>query len=138
MAAGLPGAGIGGLFYLASTIALPLRSIWRRLAGLPDTVTTRELLLQLGIASGIIGGIWGAGWILALVIPAGTIGSAAAGPGAAALGAQHSVVRAATIAAGFVTLFVVLGAVELARLLVPMRRRFPMPEAGRSATSAEL
>lgn len=138
MAAGLPGAGIGGLFYLASTIVLPLRSIWRRLAGLPDTTSTRELLLQLGIAGGIVGGIWGAGWLLALVIPAGTVAGVATGSAAAALGARHSVVRAAAIAAGFVTLFAVLAAVEVARVIVPLRRRYPMPEAGRSATSAEL
>ena len=135
MAAGLPGAGIGALFYIASTVLLPLRSLWRRLAGLPDTISTRELLLQLGIAGGIIGGIWCAGWLLALVVPAGAIAVGASGTAGATLGVKHSVVRGAAIAAGFLTLFAVLAAVEVARLFVPLRRRYPLPA---QSTSSEL
>lgn len=122
MAAGLPGAGIGGLFYLASTIALPLRSVWRRLRGVPDTLTLRELAQQLSIAAGIVGGIWLTGWLLALALPDGVMSSVAAGGGSRLSLPRHSVIRATTVAAGFITLFVVLGGVELARFFLPARR----------------
>lgn len=123
MAAGLPGAGIGGLFYLASTVVLPLRSVWRRLRGVPDTLTLRELAEQLAIAGGIVGGIWLAGWLLALALPDGVMSNAASGGGALPSLPRHSVIRATTVAAGFITLFVVLGGVELARFFLPARRK---------------
>ena len=117
MAAGIPGAGIGGLFYLASTFLLPFRSLWRRLRGRPDTITARELGWHLAMAGGIVGGIWVAGWLLVLALPGGLASrnAAAAAGGAALLGG--SVIRVAAIAAGFFTLGVVLAGVEVARLL---------------------
>lgn len=123
MAAGLPGAGIGGLFYLASTLALPLRSVWRRLRGVPDTLTLRELAQHLSIAGGIVGGIWLAGWLLAIALPDGVMSNIASGGGALSSLPRHSVIRATTVAAGFITLFVVLGGVELARFFLPTRRK---------------
>lgn len=121
MAAGLPSAGIGGLFYLLAAVALPLRSVWRRVRGVPDSLTGRELTLHLGIAAGIVAGIWVAGWILTLVVPlAETARGASAAPGAIPL-VSPSVLRAATIAAGFLTLGAVLAGVEVARFT--LRRR---------------
>jgi hypothetical protein len=69
MNAGLPGAGIGGLFYLASTMLLPVRTLVRRLRGRSDTVTWRQHAHNLSITIGILGGLWVAGWLLAFVMP---------------------------------------------------------------------
>lgn len=117
MAAGIPGAGIGGLFYLASTFLLPFRSVWRRLRGRPDTITVGELAWHLSIAGGIVVGIWVAGWLLVLALPGGLASRHAAGAagGAALLGG--SVIRLAALVAGFLTLGTVLAGVEVARLL---------------------
>ena len=117
MNAGLPGAGIGGLFYLASTILLPIRSAWRRLRGRPDGVSVRQHLHHLGMVLGIVAGLWCAGWLLAFVAP---IDLLTAGPPGAAHGPARigrTVIPAATFAIGVATLLLILGAVELARLV---------------------
>lgn len=122
MAAGLPSAGIGGLFYLISAIALPVRSAWRRLRGVPDTMTGRDLVLHTGIAIGIVGGIWVAGWLLTLALPDHVL---ARGPGAVGGGipiVAPSVIRAAAVAAAFLTLAMVLASVEVARLVLHRSR----------------
>lgn len=123
MAAGLPSVGIGGLFYLLAAVTLPFRSVWRRVRGVPDALTGRELTLHLGIAAGIVAGIWFAGWILTLVVP---LDVAARGASAASGAIPHvsaSVLRVATIAAGFLTLGAVLAGVEVARFILQRRAR---------------
>lgn len=117
MTAGLPGAGIGGLFYLASTLALPVRSAWRRLRGRPDPVTLRQLVHSLTMALGIIGGLWLAGWLLGFVVPAEMLRPPAAGVAGGGLAAR-TVLPAATFVAGVATLSLVLVVVEVARLVV--------------------
>ena len=114
MTAGLPGAGIGGLFYLVSTILLPLRSLVKRLRGQHDSVPGRDQAHSLAIAMGIIGSLWIAGWLLSLVAPdelltRGTM----AGGGASA----RSVLSMTTLVVGVGTLLLVLLAVEVARVV---------------------
>jgi len=121
MAAGIPGAGIGGLFYLASTFLLPFRSLWRRLRGRPDTLTARDLAWHLALAGGIIVGIWVAGWLLGLVVPDGLMPGRAASGSGTGVRDGGSVIRVAAIAAGFLTLGAVLAGVEVARLLTGRR-----------------
>lgn len=113
MTAGLPGAGIGGLFYLASTLLLPVRSMWRRLRGQSDPVTWRHQLHSVAIASGIIGGLWITGWLLGFVVPDEMAAGAASG--APRAGTTRMVIPAATFAVGVGTLAAVLIAVEIAR-----------------------
>lgn len=131
MTAGLPGAGIGGLFYLASTLILPIRSLTRRLRGQPDSVSPKQLAHSVLMVSGIIGGLWLAGWLLAFVAPdemlaAGTLRNRGAFAG-------RSVVPVATFAIGVATLLAVLLAVEIARFAnsrqpVRIRARLKGPE----------
>jgi len=116
MTAGLPGAGIGGLFYLASSILLPVRSLWRRARGLPDTVTLRQQLHNVLIACGIIGGLWVAGWVLAFIVPDDMLPqNAFSRPGAA--GSANTVIPVATFLVALGTLVLVLVMVEMARLI---------------------
>ena len=114
MTAGLPGAGIGGLFYLASSILLPVRSLWRRLRGRPDAVPLRQQLHSALIALGIIGGLWVAGWVLAFIVPDDMVPqNAFSGTG----GPAHTVIPFATFFVAVGTLVLVLVMVELARLI---------------------
>lgn len=111
MNAGLPGAGIGGLFYLASTMLLPARSLVRRVRGHTDAVTWRQQLHNMSIAVGIIAGLWMAGWLLAFVMPKEMLGAAR---GMAAPGTSRTAIPLATFGFGVGTLLAVLLAVELA------------------------
>jgi hypothetical protein len=113
MTAGLPGAGIGGLFYLAATITLPLRSLWRRLRGRTDSIPWRHQVHNVAMAAGIIAGLWAAGWLLGFVVPDEMLNpgtASAAGTGVS----LRTVIPAATFAAAIGTLAVVLAAVEVA------------------------
>ena len=114
MTVGLPGAGIGGLFYLASTLLLPVRSIVRRLRGRPDAVTWRGLAHIVLLAFSIIGSLWLAGWLLAFVVPEKML---AASSDAASVVASRTVIPLATFGIGAGTLAVVLISVEIARLV---------------------
>lgn len=67
MLVGVPGAGIGGLFYVACALWAPLRELWlvvvlRRPPRLP-----RLVMRQAATAGGIIAGIWLAGWLVGLL-----------------------------------------------------------------------
>jgi hypothetical protein len=131
MTAGLPGAGIGGLFYLASTLLLPVRSLTTRLRGRPDPLSARQLAHSVAIAVGIIGGLWLAGWLLAFVAPDEVLAGAMSRHTGLLPG--RSVVPVATFAIGVATLMVVLVAVEvahhvLARQTFPVRARLKGPQ----------
>ena len=119
MTAGSPGAGIGGLFYLANALWLPLRTLMRRARG--ELVVWRPALGQALLAATILLGIWGAGWLLGLWIgPAGR----AAAPGGLSAGARTArLLGAATIFASLGTLAAVLLSVQLARVAVRKRPR---------------
>jgi hypothetical protein len=114
MTVGLPGAGIGGLFYLASTILLPLRSLVKRLRGQQDGVPWRDQAHSVVIAIGIIGALWMAGWLLSLVVPDELLTRGAMTEGAVP---ARSVLSMATLAVGVGTLLLVLLAVEIARVV---------------------
>lgn len=114
MTVGIPGAGIGGLFYLASALTLPFRATLRRLRGEP--VAWGPVWRQCGLAIGILIAIWAAGWLIGLW----------AGPGARILlpGVGGRLVRttaalaSAAIYTSLATLAAVLLVVQLARLVV--------------------
>src|SRR4026207_1672458 len=73
MTVGLPGAGIGGLFYLLSVLAMPFRAAGESLLissgrrSPPAGSKPRWSLVwkQFAMASGIIAALWVTGWILA-------------------------------------------------------------------------
>src|SRR5438128_10609366 len=107
--AGRPGTGIGGIFYLASALAMPFREAYRRVRGRsPGGGNWRAVAAQLAIASGILGAMWVTGWLLGLAL-------AAARP-ITALGTSlppGNVLRTASVALALGTLAGVLAGVEL-------------------------
>jgi len=127
MTAGVPGTGIGGLFYLVSALILPLRGIVKRLRGV--RVSWKTILFQAGLAAGIMFGIWATGWLIGLLVQPSfadlQIGSAAAL-------ARHrfsNIIRGAALLAGFATLGAVLGMTQILRWTVGRRRRPGPPRA---------
>ncbi|HEU5219973.1 MAG TPA: hypothetical protein VFU23_15035 [Gemmatimonadales bacterium] len=116
MATGIPGAGIGGLFYLANALLLPFHGLRRRARG--ETVAWRPILIQFSIAAGILLGIWVAGWLLGLWIgaSAGTVSQRTFGAGSATRTAR--LLGLATIYLSIGTLALVLLSVQVARVLI--------------------
>lgn len=129
MTVGLPGAGIGGLFYLAATLLLPIRSLLDRVRQRTPALSWRRQWHSVLIALGIIGGLWLTGWLLALVIPAARLAAGAGGHGSSM--ASRTAIPLATFGLGVGTLLAVLLAVEVAhRVQSPKRassslRRLP-------------
>jgi hypothetical protein len=124
MVAGIPGAGIGGLFYLLSALLMPIRALrgrWR--AEREDGV--REVRRQVLMAMAILGGIWLTGWLLGFVlVRAGVLTVPAVSATLRRLpGASHNVLKVAMVLGGFLTLAAVLFAVEAARFVFAPRAR---------------
>ncbi len=124
MTPGIPGTGIGGLFYLLSAAALPLREAYRRVWKGVATARWRVIALQQLLAAGILGGMWTTGWLVGELLSTART-RIVAGPSAA----SHNVWRTATFALSLATLIVVVCTVELIGLWVRRRaRRLAPPE----------
>lgn len=115
-AAGIPGTGVGGLFYVLTGLLAPVRHVWRRLTGRPTTSSFLETLVSALLAFGVIAGIWAAGWLLGLLLPGHVLQLHSPSRAGRTTVVRPNVVLAAAIASAFGTLFVVLVAVEAARL----------------------
>ena len=116
MTPGVPGAGIGGLFYLASTLLLPFRSLKRRLRGQPDSVSSRQIWHNVAMAGGVVAALWLVGWLLVFIVPDEMVNKPAGGTVP-----LRTVLPVATFATGVATLLLVLGTVEVARLIQARR-----------------
>lgn len=123
MTVGIPGTGIGGLFYLVSAATIPLRELLRRVRGRPPLAAPGLVRRQVAMVAGIAGGLWLTGWILAALIVRSTSTVRATGlpPGPGA----ENVLQVASVLLGFVTLVLVLAVVEVARLVVRGRAARP-------------
>lgn len=117
MSVGIPGTGIGGLFYLISGLMMPLREIAFALKGQPRRPKIWRLVLrQTVLVLGVLAGIWTTGWLLGLLFmgPVKTSGPASAAAG----GTPHNLWGTAAVLAGIATLALVIAAVEAARFLL--------------------
>lgn len=120
MTAGVPGTGIGGLFYVIAALGLPFRGLRNRLSG--KRTPWPAVIRQTGLALGVLLGIWIMGWFLGLIfIRTATLMETGAGPAAR----QNTVnlIRWAAFLAGFLTLGLVLLATQAARLLVRRKKK---------------
>jgi hypothetical protein len=70
MNAGLPGTGIGGVFYLLSALLMPFYELIQTLRGQSSWSRWALLFKQLAMAAGIIGGMWALGVLLGLLLEA--------------------------------------------------------------------
>ena len=121
MTAGLPGVGIGGIFYLASAILMPVRSLYAVVTGRAHDARWRMALRQAAIAGGILGMLWltglALGWVITTAFPHAMI----AGSGAAAPVHVRNVVCTSALLLSLGTLGVVLLVVQLLRIALPVR-----------------
>ena len=133
MTVGLPGAGIGGLFYLASALLMPVRSLVATISGRHHEARWQLALRQSGLAAGILGALWATGWLLSRMF----VDPAAAGDpalqGTTAIVASARAHAAATNALGthalafsVGTLVLILVLVQVARLVLA-RPQDPVP-----------
>src|SRR5207245_7776159 len=67
MTAGLPGTGIGGMFYLISALATPLREAYLRVRGRRSR-GWKPVVAQTAIAGAILASGWATGWLLRLAL----------------------------------------------------------------------
>jgi hypothetical protein len=72
MTAGLPGTGIGGLFYLISAVLMPFRELWRASTGRGNAEHMKLALRQFTMASLIFASAYVTGWVLTAVHVAST------------------------------------------------------------------
>jgi hypothetical protein len=70
MTAGLPGTGIGCLFYLVSALCMPFIELYMTCRGRSSRQRWKLVATQLGLALGIAGGFWVTGWCLGQLLPA--------------------------------------------------------------------
>jgi hypothetical protein len=77
---GLPGTGIGGLFYLITALMMPLFELRLTLMGRSNLRRWRMVGLQWVIAAAILVSIWGTFELLAYIFPYFTIHSQAVPP----------------------------------------------------------
>lgn len=123
MSVGIPGAGIGGVFYLLSAVWMPVHELRRtRPAGEPRPWAL--IGRQLVIAGGIVGGIWVMGWLIGIAVAAGGGGAVRVSASGVAVGhaPAASVIRAAALAGTLGILGLVLAAVQVLRIAVRLRR----------------
>jgi hypothetical protein len=114
---GLPGAGIGGLFYILSALWMPFCELWRMRRG--DAPAQWPLVAkQFAIAVGIVAVMSGVFWALDTVIMFDQVAAHAAGK-------AHAIwswsVRASALMVTSSVLGTVLSAVHLVRLCLGLR-----------------
>ena len=117
MNVGLPGTGIGGMFYLLSALCMPLveavRSVRDR-----DWSRWRVVGRQLGLAVGMAAGIWTGARVLAVALAGSSLALAALHAAGVAGRITPDFLRAATLAVSLGTLGAVIVGVWIAKLWV--------------------
>ena len=115
MNVGLPGTGIGGMFYLLSALCMPLVGALRR-EGAPTRwrVVRRQFLMALGIAAGM----WIAGFLLAAMMGGIPLLAAAMRGGGADGRMALNVLQTATLVVSLSTLGLIICGVWIASFVV--------------------
>ncbi len=124
MNAGLPGTGIGGLFYLLSALWMPIREMGLMLSKRSPSKRWRLILLQFTIAVGILGGIWLTGWLLgSLLISYQTHASDQVSSSGSISGQVPNMIKVTFFFLTLGLLTVVIGSVHILKLFVHHRKR---------------
>lgn len=121
MTVGVPGTGIGGMFYLVSALAMPLRQAYRALRRRPSSGKWRVVAGQTAMTGGILAAIWVTGWLIGIAITASA--RIVVPPHLLAGAHPGNVLRTAALVLSAATLATVLLGVELLRLWVHRRSR---------------
>ncbi len=112
MTAGIPGTGIGGIFYVVQALIAPLYRSTR-------AHSARGIAI---LAYGVLAGIFGTGWLLGYILaPAAGQASVSIGPSFLHRPESENIVRLASLLASIVLLGFVLLSVQVARLIQRLR-----------------
>lgn len=126
MTVGLPGAGIGGLFYLMAALLMPVRELGRTLRGRSSLARWGLVGRQFANAAGIAAGTWATGWLIVIgarhLVATTTTTAGAGGAG----GAPTHVLQLLRPAQGIATLLL-LGAILIAMALLAAVLGTPAP-----------
>ena len=127
MTAGLPGVGIGGLFYLLLVLLMPLYEFWRMLQGRSSIARLKHVAVHWALAGGIVGALAATGWALRSGFDA-LISAGALSPQLRQVARDATMVSPtnALLTAGVVLLGVV-GGMALLSLIVDAKPRSPPP-----------
>jgi hypothetical protein len=135
MFAGLPGIGVGTLFYVLAALWMPVHELGRVVRGTSSVARWRRILLQWVYAFSIMLSIFIADRLMLLMLGGytpGSVGPAHLLHGELGARAPHSVL-AAPMSASLILLGAVLLAVELFRLrqhfITRRARRLPLEQA---------
>lgn len=130
MFAGLPGTGIGGVFYILLTLFMPLRELYLTARGRGSVERWKFVGSRFFLFAGVIGGLW-----LQMIILHALVGSetsqmmsmAASGGGAVstagAFGQAGSKLLASGAGLSLFALAIVIGAVTLLRFAMIAKQR---------------
>ena len=122
MTVGLPGVGIGGIFYLVSALLMPVRELGRSMRREPGARQWGLVGRQMSIALGILAALWVTGWLVGrILLHAPVIAAAATGAGISG----GNVLRVSALALSLGTLLLVLVAMQAARAVVHYRGGIP-------------
>ena len=124
MTPGIPGAGIGGLFYVCSSLVLGVRHGWRRMRRQSSGGAWRDLAPLVLIAVGIALGVWIAGWLVGLFVSSDL--ERLSRPGSSAFLGNvrvNNALRMAAVVVGVGTLAFVMLGVELTRIWQRIRAK---------------
>ena len=116
MTVGIPGAGIGGLFYLTGALLAPARELGRAIAGDPRPRQWALVLRQFAIAASILGGMAATGWMIGVLAESPALTTVVGEP---AIDREYPIALARNLGTfTLTTLVAVLAAVEVLRLVV--------------------
>lgn len=113
MTVGIPGTGIGGLFYVVAGVIAPLRRSGRK----------RAALYVAALAIGVLLGIFSTGWLLGLLLSPVVRRTLVIGSASFHRPEAENIVRWASVLASAVLLGTVLLSVQIARLVQKRGRK---------------
>jgi hypothetical protein len=118
MTVGMPGSGIGGLFYLLCALMMPLCEMWRTLRGRGTWAGWRAAVFQAGLALMILAVLWATAWGLGILIdaPESSPTQASTIDGRRSGTTLPRVLGYSVLTVSFVTLAAILGSVQLLRV----------------------
>jgi hypothetical protein len=142
---GLPGTGVGGIFYVLLVAWLPARELWLTLRGRSSPGRWRRVATQAALAAGIVGALWGEARLLAslpdllhAVDPLPAAGGPWLTPAADATRALDLERVAPVLALSpFAVLGLLLAVLHALRRLVPTGAAAPVPAPVAAAPPAE-
>jgi hypothetical protein len=113
MTAGLPGVGIGGIFYLLCAFVMPFAELVNTLRGRTTWKRWQMVLTQFGFFCGIMAGFWITGFLLGKII----VRSVMAGGFSHSLLKSHNLFKIQPLFVSLATLIVVFAALRISNHL---------------------